>query len=169
MGDTLPSAADSVHFTWILILKTRTSSTLNLPLYSHTFACFGLGLFEQAMDIYSAPRRVKQSADTWPRKPSSISLLLKKCLSSPFVNVWHWRTFFTKCHRMQAVSQQPIRGQICNKPLSVFSAALVYSTPIQLITEVSPAGKWTERLWEADRDERQFEKFKLCLDLICSM
>lgn len=150
-------------------LKSTNIFLIKLPLFSRTFACFGLWLFEQAVDMYSSPRRVKQSAHTWSHKPSSISLLLKKCFSSPFINVWHWRTFFTKCHRMQAVSQQPIGGQIFNKRLSVFSAALVYSTPTQLITEVSPAGKWTERLWEADRDERQFEKFKLCLDLICSM
>ncbi|MED6255912.1 hypothetical protein ATANTOWER_016822 [Ataeniobius toweri] len=53
--------------------------------------------------------------------------------------------------------------------LSGSSSCIYSSMPGQLITEVSPAGKWTERLWEAGKDERQFEKSKLCLDLICSM
>lgn len=34
------------------------------------------------------------------------------------------------------------------------------SMPGLLITEVPPAGKWTERLWEGGRDERQFEKMQ---------
>lgn len=53
-------------------------------------------------------------------------------------------------------------------PVSVFPTVTI-PMPGLLITEVSPAGKWTERLWEGDRDERRFEKCKLCLDLIFSV
>lgn len=64
----------------------------------------------------------------------------------------------------------PLKGPMRNGFLSeseFLTTAL--SMPGLLITEVFPAGKWTERHWEGDRDERQFEKCKLCLDLIFSV
>lgn len=59
--------------------------------------------------------------------------------------------------KVQTVSRHPLKGLLGNEWLSesVFPSANT-STPGLLITEVTPAGKWTERLWEGDRDERQF-------------
>lgn len=69
-----------------------------------------------------------------------------------------------------AVSGQPVKSLIRNMRLSGSAFPTVtISMPGLLITEVSPAGEWTERAWEGDTDERQVEKCKLCLDLIFSV
>lgn len=102
--------------------------------------------------------------------PRGISLPLKKSFS-PFVNLVTVKDIlYQTLQRVQTVSRHPLKGLICNACLSesVFLTATI-SMPGLLITEVSPAGKWTERLWEGDRDERQLEKCKLCLDLIFSV
>ncbi len=120
--------------------------------------------------MYSAYSYVEQRTHAGSHMPSGISLPLKKSFS-PFVNLVTVKDILYQTpQRVQTVSRHPLKGLICNACLSesAFLTATI-SMPGLLITEVSPAGKWTERLLEGDRHERQFEKCKLCLDLICSV
>jgi len=103
--------------------------------------------------------------------PSDISLPFKEYFFPPFVNLVTVKDIlYPTLQKVQTVSRHPLKGLIGNECLSesVFQTVAL-SMPGLLITEVSPAGKWTERLREGDRDERQFEKCKLCLDLIYSV
>lgn len=120
--------------------------------------------------MYGVYSYIKQCTHTGSHMPPGNSLPLKKSFS-PFVNLVTVKDILYQTpQRVQTVSRHPLKGLICNSCLS--ESALLTATifmPGLLITEVSPAGKWTERLWEGDRDERHFEKFKLCLDLICNV
>lgn len=83
---------------------------------------------------------------------SGISLPLKKSFSSFVTSVTVKDIIYQTLQRVQAVSGHPLQSLIWNACLSEFVFLTVtISMPGLLITEASPVGKWTERLWEGDR------------------